>query len=76
MKTTAERFEAALEKLAREVVGENGNSYAYMAGYMFSLLKEMSGTSDRAALILNDSIRNCEKNLFERKLSKALDEAT
>ena len=70
----AERFEDALTELAKDrTVGHAGDQYAYMAGYLFSLVREMARESDLAERILVRSLHSTEQMLFKSNEMREVD---
>lgn len=69
-----ERFEDALTQLAKVSVGKYGDHYAYMSGYLLSLVSEL-GRSEEGQRVIARSIRDTEATLFARTEMREVDKA-
>ena len=70
-----DRFEDALTQLAKASVGKHGDHYAYMSGYLLSLVRELTHSDERGMRIIERSIRDTEATLFERTRMREVDTA-
>ena len=61
-----ERFEDVLTELAKvRTTGYSGDHYAYMSGYLFSLVRELTAGDERGQLIIDNLTRSNEQILFQ-----------
>lgn len=69
-----DRFEDALAELAKiRTVGHTGDHYAYMAGYLIGMVREMARESDLAERILVRSLHSTEQMLFKANEMREVD---